>query len=493
MRDLVSKPQLWGSRWQDARIERAMIRRDTKDLPTPHRNQAMGAVSGFVGGLILLSVIGFIVAKVSPQSSQHDSKFIVTASGGRYVEYQDRFSPVLNVASARLILGTPEPVKSVKDAVKGTRPADQTLGIEHAPEVLLPKDDDTARWTVCDAHSTSLSLTAASNVKTTLIAGVSDLSGHKAISSPNAVAVRDPDTPGQVWVLWGNRRATVGGEDKAAQSVLGLNPDIVGKAAPISRGLLNAITPAPPITAPFIPARGEPSTAVPGMRNGDVARSKTVTGENIFTVVYDDGVQQIPTFVADLLAATGSAITTTPAAGLVKAARVHHVDVDAFPAEAPVYVQSPVLCWSWTRGANDAAATTRLTIGDQLPLSPAETVQITKLLDPIGTIEQAQQSFTEPGKGWYVRVTGDGRSSEAREQLLWIDDKGVRYFIGLDGNSYDGTVKALGINVHEPLLIPWSIAQLYGQGPTLSKEAALVHHENSPPDPGQKAAPKPKK
>lgn len=489
MRFLVTKPQLWGTRWQTARVEKAMIRRDTKDLETPHRNQSMAIWSG-AAGMVLLCVVGVIVAKISPQSNQRDAKFIVTASGSPYIEYAGSLHPVLNLASARLILGSPQTAKPVKDSVLDTRPRGQTMGILHGAEMLTPREDDTARWTVCDAHSASLSLTTNQSVKTTLIAGVSDLRGQKELAAPTAVAMRDPDTPGQVWVLWGNRRATVSGEDKAAQTVLGLTPAVMGKAAPISRGLLNAITPAPPITAPFIADRGQPSSAVTGMKNGDIVRSKTVSGSDVFTVVYSDGVQDVPEFVADLLSAAGSAVTTTPAADLLKAPRVQHVDVDAFPSQAPVYVQSPVICWTWSRGATDAAAATKLTIGDQLPISPDDASQIVPLLEATG-IEQAEQAFTAPGKGWYVRVTGENRTSEAREQLLWIDDKGVRYAIGLDGNSYDATVEALGINHKPPLLIPWSIAKLYGQGPTLSKSDALVLHENSGPDLRQKAAPKP--
>ncbi|MGJ6127115.1 type VII secretion protein EccB [Mycolicibacterium sp. Y3] len=491
MRFLVTKPQLWGTRWQSNRVEKAMIRRDTKDLETPHRNQSMGMFSG-VAFMALLCVVGIIVAKISPQSSQRDAKFIVTASGSPYVDYGGALHPVLNLASARLILGSPQFAKPVKDAVLDTRPRGQTMGILHGAEMLTPRSDDTARWTVCDTHGSSLSLTTSRAVTTTLIAGQAELHGHKELAVPTAVAVRDPDTAGQVWVLWGNRRATVSGDDKAAQAVLGLTPAIMGDAAPISRGLLNAITPAPPITSPFIADRGAPSAAVPGMKNGDIVRSRSVTGDNVFTAVFGDGVQEIPTFVADLLAAAGSAVTTTPPSGLLSAPRVQHVDVDSFPSQAPVYVQSPVLCWTWSRGANDAAASTKLTIGDQLPISSGDVSQIVPLLDATG-IEQAQQAFTAPGKGWYVRVTGEGRTSESREQLLWIDDKGVRYAIGLEGNSYDGTVAALGINQKPPLLIPWSIAKLYGQGPTLSKTDAMVLHENSGPDIRQKAAPTPDK
>lgn len=491
MRYLVTKPQLWGTRWQSSRVEKAMIRRDTKDLETPHRNQAMGIGSG-IAGLVLLCVIGFIVAKISPQSNQRDAKFIVTASGSPYVDYGGSLHPVLNLASARLILGSAQAAKPVKDAVLGTKPRGQTMGILHGAEMLTPRLDDTGHWTVCDTHRAAVSLTVAHPVTTTLIAGESGLQGQKELAVPTAVAVRDPDVPGQVWVLWGNRRATVSGDDKAAQTVLGLTPAVMGEAAPISRGLLNAITPAPPITAPFIADRGAPSASVAGMKNGDIVRSKSVTGADVFTLVFSDGVQEIPTFVADLLAATGSTVTTATATALVKAARVQHVDIDSFPAQAPVYVKSPVICSTWSRGANDAAASTKLTIGDQLPIPSEAASEIVPLLDATG-VEQAQQAYTAPGKGWYVRVTGEGRTSEAREQLFWIDDKGVRYAVGLDGNSYDATVAALGINTKPPLLIPWSIAKLYAQGPTLSKTNAMVLHENSGPDLGQRVAPKPDK
>lgn len=483
MRWPVSKEQLSGSRWQNRRVEQAVVHRSIRNIGSPARSQSQAIWMG-VASMVIMCVIGFIVAKIAPQSAQRDAKLVSTASGGLYVQYGDRFHPVTNLASARLILGTPEAAKPVKDTVLATRPRGQLMGILAAPNMLEPHSGDLARWTVCDSQDQAVTLTSHSSVTTTVLAA-SGSQGQHELTAPNAVLVKDPNTAGQVWVLWGNQRATVGADDKAAQAALSLTAQVAGQAAPISRGLLDAITAVPPITTPFISGRGNLSGAVAGMHNGDIVRSQSVDGSSRFTVVFDDGIQQVSAFIAELLSLTGSTVTTTPPPAMNGAARVQHIDIANYPANAPVYVHPSVLCWTWSRGGGDAVAATKLTVGDQLPLNAQERDNIVKLL-PAKGIDQAQQAYTEPGKGWYARVTGNDPASTATEQPLWIDDTGVRYFIGLDSvgldkKSYDGTVQALGINANTPLPIPWSIARLYAQGPTLSKPAALTLHESPPP------------
>jgi hypothetical protein len=81
---------------------------------------------------------------------------------------------------------------------------------------------------------------------------------------------------------------------------------------------------------------------------------------------------------------------------------------------------------------------------------------------------------------------------------LYIDDAGVRYFIGPDNEANAGdkdtrkaiakTAQILGLGAQQPLPIPWAIAKLYAPGSTLSRQAALTKHVQLPDDLNQRTA-----
>ncbi|MCP5899191.1 type VII secretion protein EccB, partial [Klebsiella pneumoniae] len=75
-----------------------------------------------------------------------------------------------NLASARLIVGSPQTPKVVKDSSLNDKPRGQLMGILDAPENLAQRKDTVAQWTVCDRHTddSALSLTKTDVLSTTL-------------------------------------------------------------------------------------------------------------------------------------------------------------------------------------------------------------------------------------------------------------------------------------------------------------------------------------
>lgn len=75
---------------------------------------------------------------------------------------------------------------------------------------------------------------------------------------------------------------------------------------------------------------------------------------------------------------------------------------------------------------------------------------------------------------------------------MYIDDTGVRYFIGPDTETAAGTkdvraataktAEILGLGSAQPLPIPWAVAKLYAPGSTLSRQGALTTHVQLPVD-----------
>lgn len=490
-RFLTTKIQLSGYRMMIRRIEQGFIRRDTRMLASPFSAQTISfAVGIFLAGLML--AVGLLQSFIQPRADQRTAESIITNSGGMYVMYGEALHPVTNLASARLITGNPETPKVVKEAALEKHPRGALMGIISAPNNFTVRPDKTAVWTVCDQHTDSaeLSLTKESDLTTTLLAGDDVLSGD-AVSQPDneAVLVRLPAQADRLWIVYKGRKAEIGEKDLATRSALGIDSDTAEKAVPISQALMDAINTAPALSAPYIQERGVVNPKLPEANNGDVIVTRSSKGDRTYHVALVNGVEEIPELLAQILENTGSKlIDTVDVKKLSALPNVSDIDVDRFPSSAPTFTTPHVLCWKWTRGENDLAAKAEVLTGESLPIKAEERDKVVTLLKPTGSVVQANDSVMKPGKGWFVRVTGDAPESQAREQLLWIDDTGVRYFIGLgDDGKYDKTVEALGINTREPLLIPWSIAKLYAQGSTLSRSAALTLHVNVPADTNQQA------
>jgi type VII secretion protein EccB len=408
--------------------------------------------------------------------------------------YGGALHPVTNLASARLITDNPETPKVVKEAALEKHPRGALMGILSAPNNFSMRTDKEAVWTVCDQRSDSgeLSLTKETALTTTLFAGEDALSGDvTAQPDDQAVLVRLPSQPDRLWIVYKGRKAEIGANDRATKSALGINTDTEKNAIPISQGLMDAINTAPALASPFIQERGVVNPLLTEANNGDVIVNRDSKGDRVFHAVLVGGVQEIPELLAQILENTGSKlIDSVDAQRLSELPRVSDIDVDRYPSRAPEFTTPYVMCWKWARGESDLTARSQVMVGEALPVKAEDRDKVLPLLKPTGSIVQANDSMMKPGKGWFVRVTGDAPESQAREQLLWIDDTGVRYFIGLgDDGKYDQTVNALGINTREPLLIPWSIAKLYAQGSTLSRSAALTMHVNVPANPNQQPVP----
>lgn len=481
------------------RIESAFMRRDVTSLASPFVAQR----SALAWGLIAASAVcggAFVMGIFLPQSDQGNAKIITTKSGAMYVEFDGQLHQTTNLASARLIIDSAEVPKSVKDDALGSRPTGLLMGIPSAPNNLARRTDETAQWTVCDKHTEAadLSLTMTDNLTTTLLAGTDSVSPAVTAQPANdAVVVKLANDPKQLWMVYKGMRSNIGVQDMATRSALGLTPDIAAKAIPISPGLFDAIPPAPALTTPYIADRGQVNPALPQLLTGDVIVTSGVDGVRNYHVALTGGVQPVSKLVADLLVNTGSKqISTVDRPKLAGVPLVSVIDTARYPDVAPNFRRPHVLCMSWQRGVKDLRSTTTILTGESLPLTEKNAAAVVSHLKPTGSIVQANATFSTPGKGWFVRVTGATPESHAAEQLIWIEDNGVRHFLGPNGQDLSASrdadgwpvAKALGIGL-DPTPIPWPVAKLYPQGSTLARDQALTMHERIPDDLNQKAIP----
>lgn len=467
------------------RLDEALSRQDVRGIGSP-LSRLRGSLGLGVGAGVLIMVAALVMSLLNPKPKNNISEIMVTRSGGRFVQYNGQLHPVTNLASARLIVGKPAEAKIVSDEVISQIPPGVAMGIPKAPDILVPREDQVATWTVCDWHDSAvpLSLLKGGGITTTVIAGRDMLEGGDPLGDDRAVLVKPIDKMDELWLLYRDTRAIVGRSDFATQAALGLTPAHVSSALAVSPALLSAIPPSPVLTAPQLADRGQLSPAVRGSAIGDVLTIGTATGGRAYYLVGRNGVQMIGMVLAQMMINTGSPQKlVTDASTVQNLPRVTVLDDSRFPTKVPTLVSDPALCWQWSKSQQELSAHTRILTSSQTPISDRGRRAAVTLLPNNGSEPQATQTVTAPGRGWYVRVTGNNDNAVSQEQLLWIDPSGDAYPIDAvvpQGSTtkinitYDPTVKALGLNTMYPTPIPWSIAKLYAPGATLSIENAQV-------------------
>lgn len=478
---LTSGRQIKGYKRELNRVDEALSRQDVRGVGSP-LTRLRGSLSvGFAIGVLVL-VAAFVVSMVNPKPDSGIAAIMTTRSGGIFVQFNGRLHPVTNLASARLIVGKADEAKVATDAALRSLPTGPLMGIPSAPNLLSPRTDETAVWTVCDWRDTAvpLSLLKTGDITTAVIAGDDMLDGGTDLGNTRAVLVKPAGDPTRLWLLYRDTRAEVGRGDYAAQAALGLTPSLIETAVTVSPSLLATIAPSPVLTAPRLVNQGQPSPTVNGSAIGDVLTVTTASGSRAFYLIGSGGVQQVSPVLAQMMINTGAAQKLVDDPASVQAMpRVGIVDDSRFPSQVPTLISEPALCWSWAKANGELTARTRIFTNSRMPVTESGRVAAVHLLPNNGSTDQATDSITRPGYGWYARTTGDGTDSVAAEQLLWIDPNGTRYPIDVviarnGGVSYDPTVKALGFDSISPTPIPAVVAKLYAPGATLSIKNAQV-------------------
>lgn len=470
-RGFVTRHQVSGWRFVMRRIASGVALHDTRMLVDPLRTQTRAVL---VGALVLITGLAgcFLFSLIRPSGAAGNDAILADRStAALYVKVGDELHPVLNLTSARLIVGRPDNPTTVKSRELDQFGRGNLLGIPGAPERMVQNDSRDAEWTVCDAQSG-----AASGL--TVIAGalVGDGEHASALGEDSAVLA---ENDGRTWLLWQGRRSPLDLNDRAVTDALGFG---ARQQTPrrIDTGLFNTIPESPALTAPAIPGAGEPPrfplpTPAPV---GAVVVSFAADNTMRHYAVLPDGLQQVPPVLAAILRNTNSyGLDQPPRLGADAVSRMpvsDLIDTSIYPKDPVGLVDAadaPVTCARWAKpeGANVSAIT--LLSGAELPIeSDTHTVDLvatgTRVALPVGS-------------GHLVQVVGQEPGSPTAGSQFWISDTGVRY--GIDTGGDNKAAEALGLAA-PPLPIPWSVLSLYAAGPALSRVNALTAHDSIRPD-----------
>lgn len=147
----VSRLEVSGYRFLTRRIEYALVCRDTRMLDDPLRSQRLSLASGLAIAAIVLAVCA-VLALLRPHGPLGDDPIVVVReSGAMYVRVGDTVHPTPNLASARLIAGTPAQPHLVSAAMLDDAELGPAMGIAGAPTSIgASLDGETTAWTLCD-------------------------------------------------------------------------------------------------------------------------------------------------------------------------------------------------------------------------------------------------------------------------------------------------------------------------------------------------------
>ena len=434
---------LSGRRFLLRRMDYAILGRTMPAVGDPLRAQSRSLV---VGCLLVVAVLAGSVgmAVLRPAVGPGSAPLVMSRrSGALFVRVGDGLQPVANLASAQLILNTPELPRLVDDAQLGAVSRGPVLGIPGAPQRLgKPIGTGEARWTVCDGPDGS----------TTVIAGPHETA---VLPPQSAVLVRAAGTDA-VYLLYDGRRAAVDPADAVTARALQLDGS---RPRQVSAVLLTVIPEAPPIGAPRIAGVGEPSV-VGGFTIGSVLRVPRAGAEEYYAVLRD-GLQRVGQLSADLIRfgdPHGAAEITTVAADLVTSnPLVDALPVGSYPDQRPTLggVDGD-LCATWSAG--------RTTIGAGSAVADSAAARLASA-DADGP---AVDRVRIPAGG-YADVTVTDLTGETQPGGRYlITDAGVRFAL-----HDSAAAAALGLAA-APAVLPWSLIAALPAGPELGRDAALV-------------------
>jgi type VII secretion protein EccB len=497
-RGFVTRHQVTGWRFVMRRIASGIALHDTRMLVDPLRTQSRAVLMGAL--IVITGLAGcFVFSLIRPNGQAGNNAVLADRStDALYVRVGDQLHPVLNLTSARLIVGRPVNPTTVKSSELDRFPRGNLIGIPGAPERMVQNASHDANWTVCDAVSGTSH--GAHSTGVTLIAGPPDGDGARAaaIHANQGILVDFPSDRGtSTWLLWDGKRSQIDLANHAITNALGLGlgaSDVLAPR-PIAQGLFNAIPESPALAAPPIPNAGGPAGFSVPAPIGAVVVSYGVEQNSSGTVHYyavlPDGLQPVSPVLAAILRNTNSyGLDQPPRLGADEVAKLpvsRLLDTTRYPDQQVDLIdaaKNPVTCAYWSKPAGAATSSLSLLSGSVLPVPDA--VRTVDLIGG-GSPGVATRVALVPGTGYFTQTVGGGAAAPAAGSLFWVSDTGVRY--GIDNEAENGpgaaghgkTVEALGLST-PAVPIPWSALSLFAPGPTLSRADALLAHDGLAPD-----------
>lgn len=397
-----------------------------------------GVIVGIVLSVVVLLAGWFLSFnnKALPEDWGTGHLIIDTTTGSRYVTADNTLHPVLNIASARLMLSaeaTAKPIEASGSLLAG-KPVGPTVGIPGAPDTMPTPDQlINTGWTACIADD-------AGGVD----ARIDDSPRATAAAAGTAIVARAEKTQ---WVITGGVRFQLPKED-----VDGLLRDIGLGSAPrvdVSATWLNLFALGSPLTPTSVRDAGR---ALVGseLRVGDVVHTTITDSDARYLVMSDGSLAELTPFG---LALYQHGPSYSPE---------RNYDVDAPQVASLPTSAEPAQPEDWPTAA--------LTPAEGTPCALAQTngdVANTVLATADPDVELSAGTTVQPSMGALVSVAG--ADAGAASLLMLIDPTATQYAIP----GYDDELLAqLGYAAGDIGQATPEWMALFDSGPALTRAAA---------------------
>jgi type VII secretion protein EccB len=450
--------QVRAHRFVTRRIVSAMLSGEPESTELPARRLAMALFGSLIVATIVLAVVG-VIGFVNPTGGKPEENdiIIMRETGARFVYVEGTLHPVLNYASALLIVGTANPqVRTMSRKSLQQLPGGPPVGIRDAPDpppaanalVGLP-------WSVCSSPPASTS----GAVRTEVFVGRVPAGGRPLGTQALLVSTAQSGNDLPMFLLWNDHRLRI--NDTTTLTALDL-----ASTAPVRIGaqLLNSITAGPDLQPVQLSGQGQTSAKDVAGRPGKIGQVYRSGQQNY--VLTGSGLATIGAAMASLLTANGGTPVDITPAEAAQALSNAKVEPDGFPPDRPQIraVSGPQLCAAFTTAP---AGTPPITIQVYDDAAPSKETG-SGTASPDGALAADHVRVPE-GHGALVR-SQPAPGVTAATTVYLITDQGVSYPLQDGGNVK--TQDALGYAGVHPVPIPAPLLALVPLGPTLNPATA---------------------
>jgi type VII secretion protein EccB len=462
--------QVQAYRFVTRRIVSALLSGEPETTERPMRRFGMAIFGSSMVAAIIFAGVG-VYGFINPSGAALENNSIVVEreSGARYVYVDGKLHPVLNYASARLIVKEENPaIRTVSQRSLRNYPRGPLVGIPNAPDALPDRRSlATGPWSVC-----SQPLTEGSQEYVTQLI-VNDVPPGGEPLGDRALLATRRTTQGGVsrYFIWHGLRMTVNSRSLQA----------IGRAdateTEITGVLANNIPVGPVLGSPKVTGAGESGRQVAGQptRIGQVFEV-AATGQAY--VLLDSGLVPIGEVMKNLLLAGLTSPTTAISANQATSAlsqTVKDFDPPGFPATIPEMISSDeapaMVCAVYELGSSEPPVSVMIykSPSPKYPLDLNELDRERQRTALDGT-RLANVVNVPSGVGALVKLLPAAGDTTLNTTTYLVTDEGLMYaFARVDAPVVQ---VALGYGGITPLPVPVSLLDLLPVGPTLDPDLA---------------------
>jgi type VII secretion protein EccB len=478
------REQVQAHRFLTRRIVSAMLtgEPETTDQPMRRLGQAVFG-SAMVATIILaaIGVIGFVTG--GGKALEPNTLVVEKETGAKYIYLADgpngenRLHPVLNYASARLLLGTPNPPqRTMSQKALQNLPRGLTYGIPGAPDAL-PSSKSLLKlpWTICSMPNPVQPV----NGRSRAIIGSVVPGGHAIADGKEAllVSVRDSEGKDKDYLISGEHKYEVGGDKFLSTNEILTTLQLVGEPLPVTQQFINAVPSGADLSVFTIDGAGEPGRFIAGTQYGVGTVFKA--GET-FYVMTRAGLVKVGQVYATLRVERdqgGNVIEITPSdAGNALAKDLKSVELPNYLQDIPTLLNpaagaAAVACVSYGLAGAEPVWTTAVYRDLPPELSSTKDVILARQ-NPADKERPVDEIVIPGGRGTLVQPVSSPNGESTGNTIYLITDAGVRYAIGSStAGSVDAAV-SLGYGGADVVELPMDILKLIPSGTNLNRDLA---------------------